>query len=355
MRRDARYERFLAAARPYWHPVARSDDVPAGTVVPVQLLGEELALWRGPDGHLGLVEDLCAHRGTRLSAGSVSEAGCVVCPYHAWEYEASGACTRIPQLPGGPVPGRARTHGYDIDEYLGLVWACLAPPPERRRDRPRFPGAEAPELRRYAGEPKDWDCQSGRQIENFCDLAHFSVLHADVFGNPDAMEVEPFTVHRSDDGWSLEWEYTYPARDPIAALQGGDATKVKPLDIHYRIELPFTVSLASSDTDQEGVLVAANQPLSATTSRLYWVYAVTASALEAPDEILEAGQDAVMSSDRRVVAGQRPERLPLDLAAELHLPFDRQAVAYRRALAELGFPSEYGSEAGAPVAPARSG
>ncbi len=53
----------------------------------------------------------------------------------------------------------------------------------------------------------------------------------------------------------------------------------------------------------------------------------------------EAVEDAVFAPDQRIVEGQRPERLPLDLTEELHLPFDRFAVAYRRALVELGFPA----------------
>jgi hypothetical protein len=37
-----------------------------------------------------------------------------------------------------------------------------------------------------------------------------------------------------------------------------------------------------------------------------------------------------------VVESQRPERVPFDLAAELHLRFDAVAVAYRKAMRSLG-------------------
>lgn len=36
------------------------------------------------------------------------------------------------------------------------------------------------------------------------------------------------------------------------------------------------------------------------------------------------------------IESQRPELLPLDLQAELHLRSDRTAIAYRRWLRELG-------------------
>ena len=44
-----------------------------------------------------------------------------------------------------------------------------------------------------------------------------------------------------------------------------------------------------------------------------------------------------VETDKAIVEGQRPELLPLDLTEELHLPFDRFAVAYRRVLTELGY------------------
>jgi hypothetical protein len=40
--------------------------------------------------------------------------------------------------------------------------------------------------------------------------------------------------------------------------------------------------------------------------------------------------------DQVVVESQRPERVPFDLAAELHLRFDAVAVAYRKAMRDLG-------------------
>ena len=80
MHDEARDAAFLAAARRFWHPIGRSLDVDPGSVVPVTLLGEQLALWRAPDGELGLVDDCCVHRGTRLSLGHVGVQGCVACP-----------------------------------------------------------------------------------------------------------------------------------------------------------------------------------------------------------------------------------------------------------------------------------
>jgi len=41
-----------------------------------------------------------------------------------------------------------------------------------------------------------------------------------------------------------------------------------------------------------------------------------------------------------VVESQRPDRVPFDLAAELHLKFDAVAVAYRKAMRATGLAAD---------------
>jgi vanillate O-demethylase monooxygenase subunit len=50
-------------------------------------------------------------------------------------------------------------------------------------------------------------------------------------------------------------------------------------------------------------------------------------------------EEVIFSQDQVVVESQRPEQVPYDLSAELHLPFDAVAIAYRKAMKEIGFES----------------
>jgi hypothetical protein len=59
------------------------------------------------------------------------------------------------------------------------------------------------------------------------------------------------------------------------------------------------------------------------------------ASAESDDEVRTFG-DRVTWQDIPVVESQRPELLPLDLQAELHLRSDRTAIAYRRWLGALG-------------------
>lgn len=331
---------FLAAARSFWHPIARGTDVVAGEVMPVTLLDEELAVWRGPSGELGLVDDLCSHRGTRLSLGEVADSSYIVCPYHAWEFDRTGECRRIPQLQDRSIPDAAGVGAYRVAEQSGLVWACLAGADESDREIPDFAEAQDPDWRLVVGEPMDWSCQATRQIENFLDMAHFSVVHVDVFGNPDVMEVPAYEVTGSAKAGTLATATTYPALDLMASAETGTVVE-SPIDFRYSVRLPFVVLLGSTLMGVRYTLLCATQPISADRCRVYWCFALPADeGAELSDDMIRAGEEMVFSADRRIIETQRPQRVPLDASAEFHLSFDRMAVAYRRALRELEFPTE---------------
>src|SRR5439155_261733 len=78
-----------------WHPLAKSTDLGEASILPARLLNEDLVLWR-IDGEVHVWQDLCVHRGTRLSLGSIDEEGRLVCAYHGWTYNSEGECVRFP-------------------------------------------------------------------------------------------------------------------------------------------------------------------------------------------------------------------------------------------------------------------
>ena len=77
--------------RHIWQPVYHSADIEPGSAKPLRIMGETLALYRGASGALHLVDGLCPHRGTRLSAGRV-EGDAIRCFYHGWKFDAAGQC-----------------------------------------------------------------------------------------------------------------------------------------------------------------------------------------------------------------------------------------------------------------------
>ena len=70
-------------------------------------------------------------------------------------------------------------------------------------------------------------------------------------------------------------------------------------------------------------------------SSIAWTY-VAKDYENIPDEETQLFEDMITWQDVPIVESQRPELLPLDLQAELHLRSDRTAIAYRKWLRELG-------------------
>ena len=77
-----------------WHPVAAVEDLDGGPIK-TTLLDEDLVVFRS-GGEVHALQDLCIHRGTPLSLGSLNADGCLVCAYHGWTFDTSGKCVYIP-------------------------------------------------------------------------------------------------------------------------------------------------------------------------------------------------------------------------------------------------------------------
>src|SRR5690242_20295624 len=76
--------------RPYWQPIALVEEL-AGPrpVKPVRALGQDLVLFRGEDGRLGLLDRDCPHRGADLAFGRLENGG-LRCLFHGWLFDREG-------------------------------------------------------------------------------------------------------------------------------------------------------------------------------------------------------------------------------------------------------------------------
>jgi vanillate O-demethylase monooxygenase subunit len=322
----------MQALRACWHPVAFADavtDAPYGTM----LLDEPLALWRGTEGRLHAVSDICIHRGTALSLGW-TQGDQIVCPYHGWRYRADGRCAAIPQLEDPTrVPAKARIPAFRAAERFGLIWVAL--------EEPRFELPDAPELNRdgwvivNAG-PYRWSSDASRQLENFTDFGHFPWVHPGLLGDPERPVVPQHTVET--EGHVLHYRVVRPEAAntdefPVFANEDEQAPERRSV---YQLHLPYTIVLRLGWGGEKGMLyLFASQPVSASECVGYVVMGRNYD-LDQPPEVLQSFEDTIFNQDQRIVESQRPEQVPFDLADELHLTFDAVAVAYRRAMRANG-------------------
>jgi nitrite reductase/ring-hydroxylating ferredoxin subunit len=108
-----------------WFPICNRDDLQATHIFETELLGRELAVWRGSGGAVNVWANRCPHRGMRLTVGAIL-GGELRCAYHGYRYaEGSGWCTSIPAQPGRAPPRSLYASTYPVFEAANLVWTRL--------------------------------------------------------------------------------------------------------------------------------------------------------------------------------------------------------------------------------------
>jgi phenylpropionate dioxygenase-like ring-hydroxylating dioxygenase large terminal subunit len=176
-------------------------------------------------------------------------------------------------------------------------------------------------------------------IENFLDVAHLGFVHAGLLGDPRRGEVEDYTVGAGTEGANAQG----PEARAIPIWQPDpDGTGTAALvNYHYWVSAPLTAGFVKTHgVLRFGILVQV-APIDADTCEARFIMSLNYGD-EVPDEELVSFQLRVADQDRVIVESQRPELLPLDLQAELHLRSDRMAIAYRKWLRAIGF--TYGTE-----------
>jgi len=319
-----------------WHVIAASADITPGTLMPATLLERDLVIWRDAAGAVHVWEDLCIHRGARLSKGYI-ENDRVVCPYHGWNYDGSAQCVLMPAAPTETPMKKARAMAHRSTEKYGLVWACLGTP---AHDIPAFPEWEDGAYKKVVCGP--YKFRSGyRAVENFVDPTHFPFVHAGVNGIIDRPDpILPYQVTESEAGLATsEIRVTQPYGDPrnipVTAYYAYQC--LRPLVAYFKkrvvISDPEKAALGSPDDRFCTYLTA--QLVSPTESIVRIVCAMNFSPAPS-DEDVRRRQDLVYAQDSAIVDTQRPERIPVDLRDELHHRTDLLSQKYRSWMRKMG-------------------
>jgi phenylpropionate dioxygenase-like ring-hydroxylating dioxygenase large terminal subunit len=232
---------------------------------------------------------------------------------------------KIPAHPDQTPPTKAKVKTYQVQERYGWLWVCMGEP---KHDIPYFAEWEDDSYRKIFCGPYAYNASGPRAVENFLDVAHFPFVHEGYLGDRDHTEISDYEVVTDETGITAKdikiWQ-----PDPDGTGIGKDVTYT------YRVYRPLTVYFVKTTAGPSFAIYFSVTPVEETKC-LGWMCMVMNYGHEIPEEQLRAFQDEVTGQDIPIVESQRPERLPLDLQAELHLRCDRTSIAYRKWLNELG-------------------
>jgi len=196
--------------RRFWHPFALSRELPHPDSDPlrVRLLGENFVAFRDTEGKVGLLDELCLHRGASMALGRVEDGG-IRCLYHGWKFAVDGTLTETPNHADPRVKERLKANAYPVREQSGLVWAYIGPkehePPFRTFAFDTVPEANRIVFRLnvHANYLQMW--------EGGTDSSHVGILHSNVtrpgWLEQSARELQPDDI---TDMINEAWDDTSP-------------------------------------------------------------------------------------------------------------------------------------------------
>ena len=195
--------------RRYWLAVGTTRelyDIPRA----VKVLGEELVLFRDPQGQIGLLGLHCPHRGASLEYGDI-ETGGLRCPYHGWLFDVGGRCLEMPaEATDSKFSQKVKHLSYPVQELGGLPFAYLGPEANDPPPLPKYRALADPAGQRSLEATRVYEYNWFNFIENGADPAHFSILH----------RADP------NDGTWRSWFFNFKDIPPFDAVETSYGMKV---------------------------------------------------------------------------------------------------------------------------------
>ena len=317
--------------RDHWYPVAVVDDLDAPLAV--RLFGDDYVVWPTGDGAFASSDPFCPHRSAHLSGGWVDD-GHIVCPYHGWTFDGTGACTHIPQAtPGLPVPPRAALRTYPTAAAYGVVWMCVGDQPV----------SDAPPVWREAVEHPDWRfhveffepfaAAAPRIIDNNLDQSHVAYVHQNTFGDPDDAALPPLEVEPTEGGGFHS--RMHASQRGVGVQNGQTDDESERLDRWTDVELlaPLTTRtrLEYDGSTPDYAFFSCATPVDDRHSIYMRLTALAGTEAVQPWETFHAFGTRVKEEDR-VVLESTVADFPVDVTSEVHLRCDKVTLEYRRYL-----------------------
>ena len=309
----------------------RVQDRPVG----VTRMGEKLVFWRDAAGQVSCLRDQCVHRGAELSKGKVLHDGRLQCPFHGFEYDASGKVTRIPANGrDAAVPERFRVSGYPTHEAHGFIWLWWGDNPPAELPAPQFfDDIDDPFVYDTVYDP--WHAHYSRVIENQLDPVHLPFVHRTTIGRGNRTLIEgPGIQWINDDKF---YTYVYNKVDDGSTPRRPEEVPVPDPTRDYRLEFIFP-NLWQNRISPVMRIVAAFVPVDDENTLMY--LRVYQRFMKAPlpglalSWMISRFNLVVAHQDRRVVVTQLPRASGLKIGERL-IPGDRPIVEYRRRRQEL--------------------
>ncbi|MDA3846913.1 MAG: aromatic ring-hydroxylating dioxygenase subunit alpha [Vallitaleaceae bacterium] len=309
-----------------WYAILESKEVKKKPVG-VTRLNEKLVLWRGADGKLNCIYDLCCHRGASLAIGCIKD-NQIECPFHGFLYDGSGQVTLIPANgKADKVPSRYKVHSYIVKEKAGLIWLWYSD--SNDGDIPEIPFFE--ELLEgfiYKTFAEVWPVHYTRAAENQMDVVHLPFVHTSTIGKGNKTIINGPVVKWQDNRMTFYVDNVFD----------DGQTKALKADQIENYESLFKLDFQMPNTwqnyiDEKVRVFAVFAPIDEENTKIYLRF--YQKFLPVPiiggmiTSISNIFNRVILHQDRRVVLTQVPKKTELAMGENL-IPGDLPIIEFRK-------------------------
>ncbi|MCL2584414.1 MAG: aromatic ring-hydroxylating dioxygenase subunit alpha [Streptosporangiales bacterium] len=334
--------------RNQWYVAAYGDEIGASLFART-ICGEPVMFFRDAGGTVSALADRCVHRRFPLSKSN-RDGDKIVCGYHGFTYDKTGACVAVPGQTR--IPRTARVKPYPVHEQDSLVWIWIGdaePSPVSSIPRAPWLAADGGYTTLRALAPLK--ARHSLLLDNLMDLSHETYLHGGYIGTPEVAETPITTEVDEEAGIIRVSRHMDDAECPpfYAKSTGIDGRITRWQDIEY---FPPCLYTLHSRIAPAGVLPPASGPDS-DAFHVEITYALTPETETSTHDFWmvsrdfghgDAGMDSFFSQMQAEVVQQDVDALNLleELIAadgeayqELSINIDTGALAARRLIKKL--------------------
>ena len=311
--------------RNQWYVVLESKEVKPGKALGVTRMSEKMVFWRTSNGKVTGMSDICPHIGAPLCLGKVN-GDTLMCPFHGFEYNATGQCCSIPSLgKDGVVPKAMRVKSYPTYESHGWIWMYWGEP-EGELEPPKW--FDIDDSFSSSGFHEHWPVHYSRMVENQLDVAHLPFVHFNTIGRGGRVVVDGPLVKWDEDVLNL-WVYNRLDNGvpPRRAEQLPAPTRPPFLVLNFpnlwenRISEDLRIVAAFVPVDEENSVIYI---------RNYQRFVKVPLVRNLVDALQNIGSVYILHQDKRIVLQQVPRKSELKKFGEKLVPGDAAILAFRK-------------------------
>ncbi|MBK9261201.1 MAG: aromatic ring-hydroxylating dioxygenase subunit alpha [Polyangiaceae bacterium] len=296
-----------------WTPVTLGARLRKGKLLPFEIAGTKIVLFRDPDGSPKALVDQCPHRGVALSLGKIASDGCIECPFHGWRFDGKGNTCAVPWNPEAKLD---KLHAQPVPalERAGLVWVYTDVGVSASHE-PEISDMLLRENTRVTTVEIDWKTHWTRAMENMLDWPHLPFVHAKTIGKGMlASSNARMDVHWEERPWGAHSSISIDGKPHAGSL-----------DFRW----PNMMNLFIPIPENKLVLAAACVPVNKTTTRMVLVNYRRFMLSPLFDPFFDIMNKRIATEDQAIVESSNPPEIP-PARDEQSVRTDALTLAFRK-------------------------